>query len=131
MLQFLSLPIIYRWLITLVFVGIVVILSTTPGKGQPSDSIFVWLVANTPTLLQKIMHVAIYATLALLFMWALETIESRLTRIVLTLVLAFSLGIVLEWYQTMVPGRFGTILDVLLNISGAVVGVVAALFFFL
>ncbi len=131
MLQFLSLPIIYRWLITLVFVGIVVVLSVTPGRFQTGDSVFVWIVANTPTLLQKIMHVAIYATLALLFMWALETIESRLTRIVLTLVLAFSLGIVLEWYQTMVPGRFGTIVDVLLNVSGAVVGVVAALFFFL
>jgi len=131
MMQYLSIPTIYRWLITLVFVGIVVVLSVTPGRFQTGDSVFVWIVANTPTLLQKIMHIAVYATLALLFMWALETIESRLTRIVLTLVLALSLGIVLEWYQTMVPGRFGTIVDVLLNISGAVAGVVAALLFFL
>ena len=130
-MQYLSIPTIYRWLVTLVFVGVVVVLSVTPGRFQTGDSVFVWLVANTPTLLQKIMHVAVYATLALLFMWALDTIESRLSRMVLTLVLAFSIGIVLEWYQTMVPGRFGTIVDVLLNVSGAVAGVVAALFFFL
>ena len=126
-LQFLSLPAAYRWLITVLFVGIVVILSVAPGKGQSGDSIFVWLVINTPTPLQKLMHVAVYATLAMLFMWSLETIESRVTRIVLTLVLAFSLGAFLEWYQTRVPGRFGTIVDVLLNTAGTLVGLVAAL----
>ncbi len=126
-MQFLSLPTTYRWLVTLLFVSIVVVLSVTPGRYQPGDSVFLWLVANTPTLLQKIMHIAVYAMLALLFMWSLETIDSRITRIVLTLVLTFSLGIVLEWYQTMVPGRFGTLVDVLLNIFGAILGLVAAL----
>ena len=127
MLQFLSLPTTYRWLITLLFISIVVVLSVTPGRFQTGDSVFVWLVANTPTLLQKIMHIAVYATLALLFMWTFETVDSRITRIVLTLVLSLSLGIVLEWYQTMVPGRFGTIVDVVLNIFGAVLGLMAAL----
>jgi len=129
MMQILSLPTIHRWLITLAFVGVVVVLSVTPGRFQAGDSVFVWIVANTPTLLQKIMHVAVYAMLAMLFIWALETIESQITRIVLTFVLTVSLGVALEWYQTMVPGRFGTIVDVLLNVSGAVVGLVAALFF--
>jgi len=127
MMQFLSLPIIYRWLVTLVFVGIVIFLSVTPGRFQTGDSVFVWLIANTPTLLQKLMHVAVYATLALLFMWALETVDSQMSRIVLTLGLTVSLGVVLEWYQTMVPGRFGTIVDVLLNALGAVTGLLVAL----
>ncbi len=131
MLHFLSLATIYRWLITLVFVGIVVVMSVTPGRFQAGDSVFVWLVANTPTALQKFMHVAVYAALALLLMWALESIESRTSRIVWTLVLTFSLGAVLEWYQTMVPGRFGTIVDVLLNAVGTIVGLVAALLIFL
>ncbi len=131
MLQFLSLPTIHRWLITLAFVGVVVVLSVTPGRFQTGDSIFVWIVANTPTLLQKIMHIAVYAALAMLFMWSLESIKSQVSRIVLTLVLAISIGVVLEWYQTMVPGRFGTIVDVMLNSIGVIAGLVAALFFFL
>ncbi len=126
-LQFLSLPVVYRWLLTLAFVGIVVILSVTPGRFQTGDSVFVWLIANTPTALQKFMHIAVYATLAMMFMWSLETVESRITRIVLTLVLALSLGAILEWYQTRIPGRFGTIVDVLLNTAGTIVGLVAAL----
>ena len=83
-------------MITILFVGLIVILSVVPG-------------------------------LALLLMWTLETVESRLTRVVLTLVLAVSLGAVLEWYQTRVPGRFGTIADAILNAIGAVAGLLAFL----
>jgi len=125
--QFLSLPALYRWLLTILFVGLVVILSVTPGRAQPGDSIFVWLVVNTPTPLQKLMHVAIYAALALLVMWSLEAVESRTARIALTFVLTVSLGAVLEWYQTLVPGRFGTIIDALLNAIGAVAGLLIGL----
>ena len=32
------------------------------------------------------------------------------------------LGVALEWYQTQVPGRYGTIVDVLLNVAGTVIG---------
>jgi VanZ family protein len=128
MSQFLSLPATYRWLITILFVGLVVILSVTPGRAQAGDSIFVWLVMNTPTPLQKFMHVAIYAGLALLLMWSLEAIESLTARISLTFVLTVSLGAVLEWYQTLVPGRFGTIIDALLNTIGAVAGLLVASF---
>ncbi|MDH3416702.1 MAG: VanZ family protein [Gammaproteobacteria bacterium] len=128
MQQYLSIPAVYRWLITILFVGLVVILSVTPGRAQPGDSIFVWLVVNTPTPLQKFMHVAIYAALALLLMWSLEAIESLIARIGLTFVLTVSLGAVLEWYQTLVPGRFGTIIDALLNAIGVVVGLLLASF---
>jgi len=125
--QFLSLPAVYRWMLTILFVGLVVILSVTPGRAQAGDSIFVWLVVNTPTPLQKFMHVAIYAALALLVMWSLEAVESRTARIALTFVLTVSLGAVLEWYQTLVPGRFGTIIDALLNAIGAVAGLLIGL----
>jgi VanZ family protein len=128
MMQFLSLPATYRWLITILFVGLVVILSVTPGRAQAGDSIFVWLVVNTPTPLQKFMHVAIYAGLALLLMWSLEAVESLTARIALTFALTVSLGAVLEWYQTLVPGRFGTIIDALLNTIGAVAGLLVASF---
>lgn len=128
MLQLLSLPMIYRWLITILFVGFVVILSVTPGRAQAGDSIFVWLVVNTPTPLQKFMHVAIYAGLALLLMWSLEAVESLTARVSMTFVLTVSIGAVLEWYQTLVPGRFGTIIDALLNTIGAVAGLLVASF---
>ena len=127
MLQIISIPTVYRWLITILFVGFVIILSITPGKGQIGDSFFVWLVANTPTPLQKLMHIVIYAALVGLWAWTLEAIESRVLRLLLAFLIAVSLGSVLEWYQTKVPGRFGTIVDALLNVLGAIAGLLAAL----
>lgn len=126
MLQTLSFPPFIRWATTLTFVVIVVILSITPGKSQVGDSVFVWLVANTPAPLQKLMHFVIYAALVWLWAWTLEAIKSRNLRLLLAFVIAISLGSALEWYQTKVPGRFGTIVDALLNILGAIVGLVVA-----
>jgi hypothetical protein len=123
-----SVPAVARWGITLVFAALVVALSVTPGVARPGDNAFVWIVVNTPAPLQKLMHVVVYATLALLWMWTLESIESRLVRITLVIVATVGLGAVLEWHQTSVPGRFGTIFDVALNTLGALVGLAIALF---
>ena len=121
-----TIPVFSRWLITLSFIVLLVVLSVTPGDSQKDDSIFVWLVVSTPTLVQKIMHVTAYAALAFLLVWTLENIEPKAARLVITFVLAVSLGIALEWYQTMVPGRFGTLFDIFLNSLGVVAGLIAA-----
>ena len=89
---------------------------------------FIWLLAHTPTLVQKIMHIACYAAVAALWVWTLEALESSVLRVSLALTLTIGLGIFLEWYQTMVPGRFGTIVDVILNAIGAMVGLLMAIF---
>ncbi len=115
-----------RWLITIAFGILVVILSVTPGRDQTDDSIFVWLIVNTPTLLQKLLHIAVYASLAFLLAWSLENVDPRPLRLAIALVLAVCLGAGLEWYQTIVPGRFGTVLDVLLNAGGALLGLLVA-----
>ena len=77
MLKILSIAPAYRLAITLVFVGVVVALSIAPGIARPGDSMFSWLVVNTATPIQKAMHVAVYALLAVLWMWTLESVESR------------------------------------------------------
>jgi hypothetical protein len=127
MLQTISVQPIYRWLITLSFLASVIVLSITPGKNQVGDSVFVWLVVNTPSVLQKCLHVACYAILAALFFWALAAVKSQLLRVLLVFVVVVSLGMILEFLQTRIPGRFGTLLDVLLNIFGTLIGIASAL----
>ena len=127
MLKILSIAPAYRLAITLVFVGVIVALSIAPGIERPGDSMFSWLVVNTAKPIQKAMHVAVYALLAVLWMWTLESVESRPARLALTLVACVGLGAMLEWHQTRVPGRFGTVADVVLNTIGAVLGLLAAL----
>lgn len=123
----LSVPTSARWIITLIFAAIVIALSISPGVEQPGDNLFVWVILRTPTLIQKIMHVATYAALALSWMWTLASIESRLLRIALTIIATIGLGAILEWQQTRVPGRFGTVFDVALNAIGALIGLALAL----
>lgn len=120
-------PLVLRAALTLAFMALLAAASMVPGRAQPGDSAFVWAIAKTPTLLQKTLHVFVYALLVLLWVWTLEAIESKWLRIVVAVGVAVSFGAALEWYQTRVPGRFGTLFDVALNASGALLGVVAAL----
>ncbi len=123
----LSVPAGWRWLITLAFTAMIVLLSVTPGTETSGDSMFVWLVVNTATPVQKAMHVSLYAVLAALWMWALQPLQHRGLRIVLSFLASAGLGAALEWHQTSVPGRFGTVIDVVLNTCGAVAGLILAL----
>lgn len=119
-----SLPL--RAAITGIFAALIVILSVLPGRPRSGDNVFIWLVTATPAPLQKLMHVAVYALLAILLHWTLEPVEPRGLRYFLVITLAVGLGAGLEWFQTTIPGRFGTLADVLLNLFGVLLGLVAA-----
>jgi len=101
-----SVPIAVRLLVTTVLIAKIVALSVVPGRAQPGDSAFVWLVAIVPTPLQKLMHVVAYATLALLWMWTLEKIGSLPLRIALAFAISVGIGAALEWYQLVGTGTF-------------------------
>jgi hypothetical protein len=122
----LSIPVAYRWLATLAFIGIIIALSVTPGVERPDDNLFSWLYINTSTPVQKALHIISYAVLAALWMWTLAGITSIPARLATSFALSFCLGIALEWYQTTVPGRFGTVTDVILNTIGTIAGLILA-----
>ena len=106
--------------------ALLMLVSLIPGHHKTGDSVFIWLVVNTPTLLQKILHVCLYGVLALLFLWTFEGIQSMAFRFLISFVIAVAFGAVMEWSQTKVPGRFGTMYDVALNAAGAALGLLAA-----
>jgi len=117
-----------RMLVTACFMALLLAASIIPGRAQPGDSMFVWLVAKTPTLVQKVLHLCLYCVLTLLWAWTLDTIQSRPRRLVIALCIAVCFGAAMEWFQTRVPGRFGTLYDVGLNAVGALLGLCVAFF---
>lgn len=127
MQDFLAVPIGWRWAATLAFAALVVILSITPAIARSGDSVFVWLVMHTATPLQKLLHITIYALMSVLWLWTLADIPSKPMRFALAFTLSVGLGAALEVWQTSVPGRFGTVTDVLLNVAGVAIGLVAAI----
>lgn len=119
---------VYRWALTLAVVALVIGLSVTPGVPRADDNLFSWLYAGTPPTAQKILHIFVYGLLSFLWMWTLSGIQSTRSRVLIVLLLTLGLGVALEWYQTRVPGRFGTLVDILLNAAGAIVGILIAVF---
>lgn len=117
-----------RIVITVCFMAVLIAASIVPGRAQPGDSAFIWLVAKTPRLLQKALHVCLYGVLTLLWVWTLDAIQSKSHRLVIAVTVAVCFGAAVEWYQTKVPGRFGTIFDVALNAAGALLGLFTAIF---
>ena len=106
--------------------ALLMLVSLTPGRSKPGDSAFLWLVAKTPTLIQKLLHFCLYGVLVLLLAWSLERILSNTYRFLIAFFIAVAFGAVMEWCQTKVPGRFGTVYDVALNAAGAAFGLLAA-----
>ena len=123
----LNLPIPYRVAATILVFTAIVFVSVIPGRPQPGDSAFVWILAATPTIVQKTLHLIAYALLAALWMWTLEFIDSRAWRAGSALSIAIATGAAMEWLQLSIPGRFGTLGDVILNAAGAISGLLAAI----
>ena len=108
--------------------AILMLVSVIPGDPKPGDSVFIWLIADIPTLLQKILHICLYGVLALLLVWSLDSVEPRAYRFLLALVITVAFGAAMEWLQTKVPGRYGTVFDIVLDTVGAIFGLLAAVF---
>lgn len=108
--------------------SLLALLSLVPGHHKPGDSAFIWLVAHTPTLAQKLMHVVMYGVLTLMLVWTFDGIETRTLRLLVSLVIAIAFGAAMEWCQTMVPGRYASAYDIALDAAGAALGLVTASF---
>ena len=100
--------------------------SVVPGRVAGSDSVLIRMVANTPQPLQKLLHFCLYGVLTLLLVWALDVVTPESLRLAIAFTVAVGFGAAMAWYQTRVPGRFGTFADVALDGSGAMLGLLAA-----
>ncbi len=110
------------------FMALLMVASIVPGRAQASDPLFVRMFVKIPKALQKMLHVGVYGLFTLLLVWMLADIQPTSLRLALAVSIAVAFGAAMEWYQTGVPGRFGTIYDVALDASGAMLGVFVAVF---
>jgi VanZ family protein len=107
-----------RWLVLwgppLVWMALIFFLSSRPDlPGAPDPAL--------DRILKKSAHAGGYATLAILYVRALEGSGARRSAPV-ALVLTGLYAVSDEWHQTYVPGRDGNILDVLIDLAGGILG---------
>lgn len=104
----------FRWLITLIYAGVIFYLSSIPSVRPP---LFPYS--------DKVIHFFMYAGLAVLCAWSLFSTRYRLSKRLpwIAITAAVFYGITDEFHQMFVPTRTAEVSDLLANTVGAVVGV--------
>lgn len=117
----------YRMSLTLALMVGMLVLSVMPARTTRGDPALVSLIAAVPSLIQKLLHLVLYGVLAGLWTWTLHPLDMT-PRLAGTCVLALTIGFgaTMEWFQSRIPGRFGTWTDVGLNAIGAIMGLALA-----
>ena len=105
-------------------ISLVSLMPHEPGRAR---SVLGRTLASIPTPVQKLLHVGLYGLLALLLVWSLGTIDAFALRLLTAFIITVGFGAVMEWCQTRVPGRIGSLADVLLNAVGAALGLLVAM----
>jgi hypothetical protein len=100
------------WLPVVAWAGLIFTLSSIPDLGTG--------LGDWDLVLRKVAHAAEFAVLGVLLLRAVQ-------RPVLAFLLASAYAVSDEIHQTFVPGRLGSPLDVLIDMSGVAVGIAVAL----
>jgi VanZ family protein len=98
--------------------------SSIPMDGGPDNIAFL---TNLDPGLQNLLHIPLYGTLAVLWLrWFCGSGSGKITRkmVVYSLMITICYGCLDEVHQFFVRGRYGELLDVYLNIFGAVAGTI-------
>ena len=100
---------------------LIFILSSISMDNNVEDLNFI--LSLNPTL-QNLIHIPIFGLLAFLWLKAF-TKHSILTsvKIIMTLIITILFGCLDEFHQVFVPGRYGSLIDILLNIVGIFMGI--------
>ena len=100
--------------------------SVLPSDPRAEEGIWAWDKRISPRT-QNTLHVPAYAVLAALGVWAWWQPGRNVGRATAMFLAASAYGALLECAQAVIPGRYGSISDALLNVLGAALGAVLAL----
>ena len=110
-----------RLLLPASYMAALFLLSSIPGDISPESAIgaaFQWV----QPAWQNLLHVPLYAGLALSWLWALEPFDIQYRRRVMSaILLSAAWGILDEVHQSFVPGRYPSWTDVALNLLGVAI----------
>jgi VanZ family protein len=105
-------------LLPIAYMAVIYALSSIPGKGELEGlaKIALWV----PPQIQNFLHIPLYAGLTLLWFWVLSLwIGHRQVIFAVAFLLTAAYGVVDEFHQLHVPGRYASLTDIALNMLGA------------
>jgi VanZ family protein len=94
------------------------LLSSIPDQGNPETTAEQLLQWVSPEL-QNYLHIPLFGGLAAAWYWALQPLPVSRRQVLSAVLLIPSLySFIDEWHQLQVPGRFGSLTDIVLNLVG-------------
>jgi VanZ family protein len=109
-----------RLLLPLAYMTAIFALSSIPDTETPANALESALRWVSPEL-QNLLHVPLFGGLAWCWHWGLHGwMRTDARRLGVALALTLAWAVLDELHQTTVPGRFGSLTDMLLNALGAV-----------
>jgi len=104
-------------LTTVGYMGMLLILSAIPGSHSTENPLML-----VPPSVQNLAHIPAYGLFALLLIFNLKSSGTTRAQAVKTsMTIAFLFGVAMELIQTLVPGRFPSVMDCFLNVAGILV----------
>jgi len=111
-----------RKTIAAIYLAIIAVLSLMPGRDLPHFTVF-------PEI-DKVVHFSMYFGLSFLACWSFEIRRDRMIPIYLLLTGVFMYGVLMEILQrTMHNGRNFEFMDMVANLTGAIVGILIYRYF--
>jgi VanZ family protein len=103
-----------RWMAVVFWMGVIFAFSATPSLASPFEPVYDFI-------LRKLAHLAVYTVLTVLLVRAFRLHVARPTYAwLLAMLVAALYACSDEWHQTVVPGREGTVRDVMIDSLGVV-----------
>jgi|GEM_PF-1903764 len=101
------------------YMAVILIGASVPADGDTEHLLEFLLL---PPTLQNLLHIPVYGLLAFLWRWCLNAHMEARRATILAFLIAVVFGVFQEWVQSLVPGRFGSVTDVVFNTIGAGLG---------
>ena len=96
-------------------------LSSIPGNIDPEEAGIYWIISWTPATLQNLLHIPLFGILAWLWYRTLDVWNMQHgAALTSTFIAGAAFGIVDEWHQLHVPGRYASFTDIALNCAGII-----------
>jgi VanZ family protein len=103
-----------RWMAVVFWMGVIFAFSATPSLASPFEPVYDFI-------LRKLAHLTVFAVLTVLLFRAFRLHVARPTYAwLLAMFVAALYACSDEWHQTFVPGREGTVRDILIDSLGVV-----------
>jgi hypothetical protein len=81
-----------------------------------------WFLAIMPMVFQNLLHIPAYGLLAFFWRWSLDRYMAARAAIYVAFILTVGFGVYQEWHQSLILGRYASLLDVLFDAIGAGIG---------